>query len=201
MSSVNQFIDNRIRRLEISENIFIRNVARHLLKAIYEHPNGFTYDLNEMALKSIFSIDIYLVGQGGHGQVYDKAPKLLDIVTWLDNNLEALYRTGAFAGGWKNSLKLFHLDVIGTVTGHDNAMIAGQMNNEQEIYHPYAQKSLKVIPLSALPSIQLIRINTNSKKKLRAIEARPPVLFNVTILTPILRSDLCQTGNNHRQHS
>lgn len=65
MSSVNQFIDNRIRRLEISENIFIRNVARHLLKAIYEHPNGFTYDLNEMALKSIFSIDIYLVGQGG----------------------------------------------------------------------------------------------------------------------------------------
>ena len=165
MSSVNQFIDNRIRRLEISENIFIRNVARHLLKAIYEHPNGFTYDLNEMALKSIFSLGIYLVGQGGgHGQVYDKAPKLLDIVTWLDNNLEALYRMGAFAGGWKNSLKLFHLDVIGTVTGHDNAMIAGQMNNEQEIYHPYAQKSLKVIPLSALPSIQLMRINTVGNK-------------------------------------
>ena len=80
------------------------------------------------------------------------------------NNLEVLYRTGAFAGGWKKSLKLFYLDVIGTVAGHDNAMIAGQMNNEQEIYHPYVQKSLKVISLSTLPSIQLIRINAVGNK-------------------------------------
>ena len=47
-------------------------------------------------------------------------------------------------GGWWNKDGILFLDVVLTIHGRESAMVAGRMNGEEEIYHPYSNRSIKV---------------------------------------------------------
>ena len=77
---------DRLRQLEIINDIFLQNVAMRLQIAIKGNPRGFTFDLLDMRLKTKFMSGIYLVGQGGHGQIYKRVPALSKLKAWLNSN-------------------------------------------------------------------------------------------------------------------
>lgn len=162
--SSNDFCNDRLRQLEITNDIFLQNVAVRLQRAIRENPEGFTFDLLTMRLKTKFMSGIYLVGQDGHDQIYKRVPAFSKLVTWLSSNITALKGRGAFIGGWQDSEKRFLLDVVATVTGRYRALIAGRTNNEDAIYCPYTGETIEVNSLLTLPSPQPIRLGITGNK-------------------------------------
>ncbi len=141
-----QLDDDKKRLLEITADLFLQNVAKRFKSAMQKHPGGFTFDIINLRLKSNFSFELYLVGQHRHGKSFGTVPKLDELLTWLRANLSAIYRLGGFIGGWWNNDGIFFLDVVTAIPGYENAMLAGRMNGEKEIYHPYGKRSIKVNP-------------------------------------------------------
>jgi len=143
-TDIEQLDDDKKRLLEITAALFLQNSAKCLKSAIEEHPAGFTFNIIDLHLKTNFSSEIYLVGQRKHGKNFKTTPNLSELHTWLCKNLSAIYERGGLIGGWWNKNDIFLLDVVTTIDGRENAMVAGMVNGEKEIYHPYSNRSLKV---------------------------------------------------------
>jgi len=135
--------DNKKILRTIAAELFLQNTVKRFKAAIKEHPAGFTFDIITLQLKTNFSSEIYLVGQPEHGISFKADPRQNDLKTWIYNNFSAICKSGGIIGGW-NSDGILFLDVVAVISGYENAMLSGQVNGEEAIYHPYSSSSIKV---------------------------------------------------------
>ena len=142
-----QFNDDKMRLLKIATDLFFRNAANNLEIAITKHPSGFTFNIINLQLKTNFSSEIYLVGQCKCGQRFETDPTFDELYAWLCTNFSAICGRSGLIGGWWDDESFFFLDVVAVISGRENAMLAGRANGEEEIYHPYSNRSIKVPPL------------------------------------------------------
>ena len=143
-TNIEQPDDKKKKLLTITTELFLRNIAKRFKIAIKKHPSGFTFNIVNLQLKTNFSSEIYLVGQREHGKSFKTDLKLDELVAWLCANLSAIYSRGGLIGGWWNKEDIFFLDVVAVISGYENAMLSGRVNGEEEIYHPYSSRSIKV---------------------------------------------------------
>jgi len=136
--------DDKTKLLKITADLFLQNTVKRLKIAIKKHPAGFTFNIINLQLKTNFSSEVYLVGQHEHVQCFKTNPKSDELYKWLYANFSAIGKQGGFIGGWWDKEDIFFLDVVATIPGCENAMLAGRLNGEKEIYHPYSNRSLKV---------------------------------------------------------
>ncbi len=136
--------DEKKKLLTITADLFLQNIVKRFKAAIKEHPAGFTFNIINLKLKTSFSSEIYLVGQREHGKSFKVDPEPHELMVWICDNLSAIYSRGGLIGGWWNKEGLFFLDVVAVISGYENAMLAGMVNNEEKIYHPYSNRPLKV---------------------------------------------------------
>lgn len=136
--------DYREMLVTLTADLFLQNIAKGFKTAIQKHPSGFTFNIINLQLKTAFSPEIYLVGQREHGKNFKTDPKLSDLIEWLCINLSAIYSKGGLIGGWWNKDGIFFLDVVAVISGYENAMLAGMINGEEKIYHPYSSRCIDV---------------------------------------------------------
>lgn len=136
--------DEKNKLLRITAGLYLQKVIKYLRISIKEHPSGFTFNINDLKLKTSFSPEIYLVGQREHGKSFKVDPKPSELMAWLCANLSAIYKRGGLIGGWWNTDGIFFLDVVLAIDGRENAMSSGWMNGEEAIYHPYSNRPIKV---------------------------------------------------------
>ena len=92
--------------------------------------------LEESQKKANDEIENFYIGEiQSLRESFKTDPKSDELYAWLCTNLSAIYKLGGFIGGWNNN-NIFFLDVVATIPSYENAMLAGRMNGEEEIYHP-----------------------------------------------------------------
>ena len=125
----------------------VRPIANQLVnQVIPKSPKGWTFSLSQrrqlnFGLRS--HPELYIVSRFGHERCFDRCPSRSELEEWLVPRWESLRHPNTYIGNWSLDGQLI-FDISVSILGYQAAVLFGQLNRQQAIYHPASGRSLSL---------------------------------------------------------
>lgn len=167
--------------IDFPDSLPISHIARLIVEEVIpSNPTGFTWDPRKLKLFSNFDEETYIVSLHGYGREFNRMPNEQDVRSWLIEKQLLLSRLGNYIGGWLNPQNgKFYLDLSIAICGCANAIVVGNLNHQESIYHPATGRNISLNPTAYVETL------TNIKNSYRLID---------DVSTIIIASQICHNN-------
>ena len=122
----------------------LQQLTKHLVETVIpDNLSGFTMDSVTRAFP-LLQKDQYVVSFDGYEKRLSHPVEIEEVFSWVSTNAHTF--ENRFIGGWLDPMtNEFVLDISIAITGKQNVIDFGLLNNQTDIYHQFSDKTLQII--------------------------------------------------------